>query len=103
MGSKLPVLCLDVAGVIEAWNTRATVQEVLKGQELSAQQANPAKVRICNDENCGWSGVTDRTCGSIGPLCERCGETTEEAQQAKPKEYTMGNWFNDLDNPHANR
>ncbi len=22
---------------------------------------------------------------------------------AEPKEYTMGNWFNDLENPHGNR
>lgn len=26
-----------------------------------------------------------------------------ERVEPKPKEYTMGNWFNDLDNPHANR
>jgi hypothetical protein len=43
----------------------------------SAESAQPAKQRACAAEGCGWSGQTDRMCGSVGPLCPRCGETTE--------------------------
>lgn len=34
----------------------------------------PAELRYCND--CDWKGTSDRMCGSIGPLCPECGETT---------------------------
>ena len=31
--------------------------------------------RACNA--CEWRGLTIRMCGSVGPLCPECGETTE--------------------------
>lgn len=38
-------------------------------------------VVACNSDECGWTGPTSdtRMLGSIGPLCPRCGETTEAA------------------------
>ncbi|GEM_PF-1981175 len=33
--------------------------------------------RACGNPQCGWQGYTDRLCGSVGPLCPECGETTE--------------------------
>ncbi|MGG4604341.1 hypothetical protein ACLPHM_06055 [Paenalcaligenes sp. Me131] len=33
--------------------------------------------RACGNPQCGWQGFTDRLCGSVGPLCPECGETTE--------------------------
>ncbi len=52
--------------------------------ELVAALANLAsQVRECNA--CDWKGVTDRMCGSVGPLCPECGETTEvSAKSAAP-------------------
>lgn len=44
-------------------------------------QAQP-EIRECANGECGWIGTTDRMCGSVGPLCPDCGETTEaKAQQ----------------------
>lgn len=37
----------------------------------------PEEQRECNA--CDWKGITYRMLGSIGPLCPRCGETTEIA------------------------
>lgn len=46
-----------------------------------AFQAQP-EIRECANGECGWIGTTDRMCGSVGPLCPDCGETTEaKAQQ----------------------
>lgn len=46
-----------------------------------AAQAQP-EIRECANGECGWIGTTDRMCGSVGPLCPDCGETTEaQAQQ----------------------
>lgn len=35
--------------------------------------------RECNNSECGWKGTTERMLGSVGPLCPKCGETTEPA------------------------
>lgn len=44
----------------------------------AALVANPqADERECGNADCGWSGKTYRMCGSVGPLCPECGETTE--------------------------
>lgn len=36
-----------------------------------------ADERECGNGDCGWRGTTGRMCGSVGPLCPECGETTE--------------------------
>jgi hypothetical protein len=33
--------------------------------------------RTCCNENCTWTGFTDRMLGNVGPLCPECGEVTE--------------------------
>lgn len=48
-----------------------------EGQGVRASGEGSA-LRDCNNGDCGWSGTTDRFCGSIGPLCPDCGETTEQ-------------------------
>lgn len=39
-----------------------------------------AAQRECNAPDCTWKGATDRMCGSVGPLCPECGETTESVE-----------------------
>lgn len=46
--------------------------------ETDAQAEQDAlETRACTNEGCGWEDKTDRVCGSVGPLCERCDGTTE--------------------------
>lgn len=60
--STVLVVSQEVGGLHEAQRTGIT-------------QLNP-KYACCNTQ-CSWEGYTDRMCGSVGPLCPDCGETTE--------------------------
>lgn len=49
--------------------------------------------RECGNANCGWTGITNRMLGAIGPLCPDCGEVTEQVSTARgcnPKEDASG-------------
>lgn len=46
--------------------------------------------------------MSDHDAKAFGPQCVIC--WAEEELKIPPKlEYTMGDWFNDLENPHGNR
>lgn len=42
--------------------------------------------RECGNGDCGWRGKTYRMCGSVGPLCPECGETTEASAPVADRE-----------------
>lgn len=60
---------------------------------FASQQAEPV-ARACGNEECNWSGKTERMCGEIGPLCPECGETTElVAPSQDVEEFVLNNSF----------
>lgn len=59
---------------------------IMEASRSSVGSAAPKEAeqqrRGCTNEDCGWEGFTDRMCGSIGPLCPRCDDTTEVLRSA---------------------
>ncbi|MFC3457205.1 hypothetical protein [Massilia haematophila] len=53
---------------------RIDLKSVVARIERAAAPA-PTERRGCT--SCEWEGETDRMCGSVGPLCPACGDTTE--------------------------
>jgi hypothetical protein len=110
--SNLPAVDEAIRALLDdktADNATAVVQAILGA--TPPEQPTPVQepCRECAGEGIQGEdgdgfvlGVTWR-CDS----CNGTGKSTPPAapvQPAKaPKEYTMGNWFNDLENPHGNR
>lgn len=79
-GSQPPVSYEAVGCFAEEGGRWLKMDDVYEGDPgvITLYRRSPPQ-RECNSEDCDWSGYTDRMCGSIGPLCPDCGETTEPA------------------------
>lgn len=49
-------------------------------------------VRFCSNEECGWVGFTNRMLGSIGPVCDWCGDITEEGSSSTAEQLLLQVW-----------
>lgn len=65
----LPMLAHLVYLAVSSWPS--DVYEWATGKHFEPV----GELRSCT--SCNWSGKTDRMCGSAGPLCPECGDTTE--------------------------
>jgi hypothetical protein len=86
--SERPDLPVDRISAFERMNAEiARLNRVIDVAEFRIQEARDETVAIiaaapvrreCNA--CSWMGEADTYCGSVGPLCPECHETTEPVQ-----------------------
>jgi hypothetical protein len=72
---------------IAAWSKRGDFIRWVDASPVAALEA-PASIELRGCTSCEWTGDTDRMCGSIGPLCPECGDTTEFLGQRSPAATT---------------
>lgn len=70
------------------WNACLDAIDEARAKRAALASAPATGERECGNADCGWRGTTERMCGSVGPLCPECGETTEAsapvAGEARP-------------------